>query len=124
WVHRLRKQRPSVEEFHVLRIVVEAQYSLYFPCANPEAVLKLVVAKRPVQGRMPIAQVAYVADVHLRSDAKPVGNWRGYVKPSIRHGEAAGASVHREVVVAVRVRKTLRQEAVHLNGATVDCETR
>src|ERR1700691_1949458 len=58
----------------------------------------------------------------LRADPEFVGNLAGCVHRHIGHGGAAGASVHGQPIVVVRVNESLRHVAMDLNRAVKKLE--
>src|SRR2546425_6494463 len=104
-VKRLRQNGPGVQEFHVLRVVIESQTGLYLSGPHAEPVFELVVDDSPVQNRMPLSQSPDIANVYLRAYAQLVGNRRGKVYSGVGKYEAAFAGLHCQVIVVIRVRE-------------------
>ena len=88
-IHALRQQSERMEEVQILSVVIESGHGLYIAPANAEPGFEPVVRERPVEGGMPLSQVAEVAIVNLRVDANLVGNLRRDVGSEVRERAAA-----------------------------------
>ena len=75
-------------EFHILRVVIEPDHGLHFARANAEPIREFVVAIRPIELNVIIAELTDVARVCLRAHAEIRRNRRRDVDAAIGHGPA------------------------------------
>src|SRR5215469_777139 len=106
-VDALREQCERIQELIVLRVVVEPDRGLDLSPAQAEPWLPAVIGIRPIEGRMPLAQIAEIPVVYLGADSKTIGHFHGGVSPEISECGAAGSALHGEPVVGTGIDKSL-----------------
>src|SRR5713226_8555885 len=104
-----------MEKLHVLGVVEEAQRGLDFAAPHSEPVFQAVVRHRPIQLRLIPAQFTDVIQIQLCSHVESITDLHRDVETKVRHVEGAPTGLHGQIVVLVRVCKTLRGKAVCLN---------
>src|SRR5947209_8530086 len=103
-----------MQEIHILRVVVQSESCLHFAAPDAEPSLEFVIGDRPIQLRLPIAQVAGISDVYLRADAELVIDRHGHIQSGVSKGKTAAGGLHSEIVIHVRIAEALLSEAVDL----------
>src|SRR5690242_17607858 len=120
----LGKDRKSVQEIHVLRVVEKAENRLDFASPDAEPIGEFVISVSPVELRMPAAKVSQIPVVYLCACMKLIRDRHRDIQSAVGEREAALTGLHGEVVIGVRVREALGEEPMDLYGVSLDGEVR